>query len=211
MAKLNTLVVASIPIRRVEDLKKINNALDADLIELRVDYMENPLDIDYSVLPRDKVIVTLRDINEGGVRFHEPQIKVSLYRALWDMGIRYDVEMSFLNRYDIPYENSIVSIHIMDNPPKIDVLCQQIMKYIDKAFVVKIATKPFQGYKSYLARLLELGDKVAVMPMDVDPIERIGFSLLGSKLIYGYVDEPTASGQMHYKKIREILNTLSLL
>ncbi len=209
MSNLNTLIVASIPIRKVEDIAKIFYSLDADLIELRVDYMENPLSIDYNILPKGKVVVTLRDFDEGGARFHDPQIKVSLYRNLWDKNIIYDVELAFLEKYDVPYENCIVSIHIFRNPPQLDGLCQRIIRYIEKAFAVKIAVKPFPGYRSYLMKLLELGNKIAVMPMDTSPIERIGFSLLGSRLIYGYVDEPTAPGQLHYKKIREILNTIS--
>ncbi len=208
IAKLNTLIVASIPIRRSEDVRKIFSALDADLVELRVDYSEDPLSIDYRLLPRDKAIVTLRDFSEGGARPHDPKIKVSLYRMLWDVGIRYDVEMKFLEKYSIPYENCIVSIHIFKDPPSLDELRNLVSRYRENAFVVKIAAKPFPGYRSYLMRMLELGDNIAVMPMDVSPAERIGFSLLGSRLIYGYLDEPTALGQMNYRMVREILSTI---
>jgi len=127
------------------------------------------------------------------------------------MRIRYDVEIAFLEKYDVPYENSIVSMHIFGDPPKLDYLHRQIMRYLDKVFAVKMASKPFSGYKSYLAKLLELGSNIAVMPMSIDPIERIGFALLGSKLIYGYVDEPTVPGQSHYRKLREMLNPISSL
>ncbi|WP_054845075.1 hypothetical protein [Sulfuracidifex tepidarius] len=67
-----------------------------------------------------------------------------------------------------------------------------------------------QGYKGLLSSLLDIYPKIAVMPMGVNPMERIAFSILGSQLIYSSVDEPTAPGQMKYIEVRHILNCMGL-
>lgn len=203
------MLVASIPIEVAEDLKKVYEAKGVDLVELRVDYSDNPLSIDYSLVKGLPVIVTLRDIDEGGLKRHGDEVKLRLLNILNKLGVMYDVEMRFIEKYGVDYENKIVSIHIMD-PREIgrESIKNKVKKFINKAFVVKVATKPFPGYKSFLMELLELGDNVAVMPIGVDPIERIAFALLGSKLLYCYIDKPTALGQPSCSEATKVLNTV---
>ncbi|MDK6028088.1 type I 3-dehydroquinate dehydratase [Ignisphaera sp. 4213-co] len=200
------LVVASIPIRNVKDLEIALSIKDADYVELRLDYYSSPERIDYTMFANGRFIATLREKSEGGVNSFDPNVKKSLIMLWRKLGILYDVEASFIEKYNVEYNNAIVSIHILSEPKNIIEVENKVIKYLDKAFAVKIAVVPFKGYKSFLAKLLELGENVAVMPMNVEPRERIAFALLGSKLVYGYVTEPTANGQMHYKKIREVLN-----
>lgn len=202
------LVVASIPIRGYRDIEVALGVRDADYVELRLDYHWDPESIDYTALSGRRVIATLREVDEGGVNSFSSEVKKKLIKLWRNLNILYDVEASFVERYGVEYEDSIVSIHILGDPGDLDRLVKKVEKYIERAFVVKIAVAPFKGYKSFLSKLLELGDNVAVMPMGVEPVERIAFALLGSKLIYGYVTEPTAKGQLHYRKIIEILNML---
>lgn len=203
------LVVASIPIRSARDLELALSIDDADYVELRLDYYEKPEEIDYSAFRSRRVIATLREPCEGGVRGFDPGAKLRLLKLWRDLSIMYDVEISFIERYGgVDYENAIVSLHILGDPPPLERVKKKVLKYIDRAYAVKIATVPFNGYKAYLASLLELGDRVAVMPMAADPATRIAFALLGSRLVYGYVVEATAKGQIHYKKLAEIINSI---
>ncbi|MEM1607931.1 MAG: type I 3-dehydroquinate dehydratase [Ignisphaera sp.] len=202
------LVVASIPIKSLEDLETALSISDADYVEIRLDYFDNPSSIDYTVFRGRNVIATLREYSEGGAKIFDPELKKRLIRLWRELGILYDVEISFVERHGIEYEDAIVSIHLFDKPRSLLEIKNSVKKYVDKAFAVKIATTPFKGYKKFLASLLELGDNIAVMPMSTDPVERIAFALLGSKLVYGYVTEPTAKGQMRYRKILEIIKTL---
>lgn len=54
-----------------------------------------------------------------------------------------------------------------------------------------------------------MSKNIAVMPIGTNPVERIAFAILGSKLVYGYAETPTAPGQMSYIQIKRIMNVLS--
>jgi len=198
-------VVASVPIKSPNDLSTALSIGDADFVELRLDYYENPAGISYESLVGRRLIMTLREPDEGGSRGFDPQIKKRLLRLWRDLGFIYDVELRFVERYGADYDNAIVSIHIFNGIPPLSGVASAVARYVDRAFAVKVAVKPFKGYKVFLASLLELGDNVAVMPMGVEEAERIAFALLGSKLVYGYVTQPIAPGQPHYKKLVEVL------
>lgn len=205
-------LVASIPVESVDNIKKMYVIKDVDFIELRVDYLENPLAIDYESINASNIIVTLRDVEEGGVKKHKDSIKLALLNKLTTLGIMYDIEINFIKKYNVDYIDKIVSIHIL-NPDRVDLnlIRKDVEMFVDKAFVVKIATKPFPGYKKFLIELLELGDNIAVMPIGVNPVERIAFALLGSKLLYCFIDKPTASGQPRCNDIKRLLSMLTII
>lgn len=203
------LLVASIPIETPQNLLAVHSVSSADLIELRVDYLDDPLAIDYLGLPRN-VIITLRDVAEGGARYHSSLVKLKLIDVLNKIGLLYDVELSFVKKYNVKYEGKIVSVHIM-RPSDVDLkaIKKDVELYMDKAFVVKIATKPFPGYRAFLVELLELGGNIAVMPIGTSYFERIAFAFLGSKLLYCYIDKPTAPGQPRCDEVKHILTILT--
>jgi len=214
MAKkvIKPLLVAALPIKTIEDLEKIYLVKDlVDLVELRVDYMDNPLLIPYENLVREKVLITLRDVTEGGAKKHPDEVKLSLLNKLSDLGLLYDVEMAFIEKYsNVNYENKIVSHHVFDSSRiNLDKIKDMVKKYMDKSLIVKIATVPFPGYKAFLTSLLELGDNIAVMSMSTNPQERIAFTLLGSKLLYCCVDKPTALGQLKCADVKLILDNIN--
>jgi 3-dehydroquinate dehydratase-1 len=205
------LIVAVLPIRTIKDIDKVDEIKGVDFIELRLDYMYAPSSLDPSMLVgnKSKIIVTIRETSEGGMKRVNHGWKVMFLNKLHKLGIIYDVEASFLQRYNVPYEDKIVSVHYMDKLPSKEEVLKLISKYAEKAFSVKIAVKAYKGYKEFLSSLLEIGyDNISVMPMTEDPIERLAFALIGSKLIYCYVLEPTAPGQLHYKSLIKILNSI---
>lgn len=203
-----TLVVASLPIRSCDDLTKIVNFYDADYVELRLDYSKSLPSIDKIEKYKDKIIVTIRDTKEGGINHISHEEKISYLNQLHKKGILYDVEAIFAKEYNVPVEGKIVSVHYFDEVPTYDEVYTLIKDFIHKAWIIKVAVIGKKGYRELLVKLLDLTN-VAVMPMAVDPMERIAFSLLGSKLIYGHVGEETAKGQMHYKTIKKILGYLT--
>jgi 3-dehydroquinate dehydratase-1 len=204
-------LVIALPVRSLEDLKLVPT-LDSDLVELRLDYLKKPEDFDLSLIEdiKDRVIVTVRDPSEGGVKEVDEDWKASLYKKLHDMGVLYDVEARFLRkRKDIPFEGKIVSAHFFDRVPSIKEV-EEIFKGFEEAWIKKLAVTAREGYKELLAHFARKG--FAVMPMGSDPIERIAFAILGSELIYASLDKglETAPGQMSYKKVKEILSCLGL-
>lgn len=208
------LVVASMPVRSRSDVVKARDIKGPDYVELRLDYMRNLEDVppDVLALIGRPIIATLRDVAEGGVTYISPEVKVAYLKRLHDLGVMYDVEASFLESHDVAYEEKIVSAHYLDRIPAEKEVLEIVERYADSAFCVKIAVPARPGYKSLLSRVLDLGyDNVAVMPIGSDPWERLAFALLGSKLVYSYVDEPTAPGQMRYGDLLKVLEVLSAL
>ena len=205
------IVVASLPIRSLQDLGKIEIANDADLVEIRLDYMDNPLSIEPDLLARfrDRIIITIRDRSEGGLREVDEHLKAGYLSKLDKLGLLYDAEISFVEKHGIPYDGKILSIHYISRLPTKEEVISKINAYAERAFAIKIAVNNMKGYRELLASLLEAGyDNIAVMPMGSDPLERIALTLMGSKLVYGYIETPTAPGQMHYKEIIRILRCI---
>ena len=203
-----TLVVASLPIRKEEDIQKIPNFYDADLIEIRLDYLGKLIPIEKLEKFKEKIIVTIRDPCEGGINPIEPKEKTEYLTKLNEKGFLYDVEARFAKMHNVPTRNKIVSVHYFDKVPSFEEVYEMIKDFIETSWLVKVAVIGKPGYKSLLSKILEL-EKVSVMPMGVNPLERIAFSILGSKLIYGHTGEETAKGQMHYKTVKQILSYLT--
>ncbi|QGA67728.1 type I 3-dehydroquinate dehydratase [Sulfolobus sp. E11-6] len=211
---MRPLIVASLPIKKIEDLKLIPNFLDADLIELRLDYLK---DREVSVISdyyefldkyKNKLIITLRDKTEGGINQLEDELKIKLLKELYDKKFLYDVEVSFLEKHSVPYDNAIVSIHYFNYLPALGKVKEIVSKFSEKAFSVKIAVPGLKGYKEVILPLLEY-ENITVIPMSNNPLDRIAVGLLGSKLIYSYAIEPLAQGQLYYKKVIQIFNYIN--
>ncbi|AAK40647.1 type I 3-dehydroquinate dehydratase [Saccharolobus solfataricus] len=211
---MRPLIVASLPIKKIEDLKLIENFLDADLIELRLDYLrerEVSLISDYYEFLdkyKKKLIVTLRDKGEGGINQLADELKIKILNELYERQYLYDIEVSFLQKYDIPYDNRIVSVHYFNYLPTLEKIKEIVSKFSEKAFSVKIAVPSLKGYKEVLLPLLEY-ENVTVIPMSNNSLERIAVGLLGSKLVYSYAIEPLAQGQLYYKKVIQIFNYIN--
>ncbi|ARM76347.1 type I 3-dehydroquinate dehydratase [Acidianus manzaensis] len=204
---MRPIIVASLPVYSEKDIHRINQ-IDADLVELRLDYSKS-LPTLSSLLPyKDKIIVTIRDVNEGGINKIDDNVKVSYINQLSKEGFLYDVEASFLEKYNVDFYNKIVSMHYFNSIPDYNIVNTIVTKYENKAYTVKIAVIAKPGYKNFLSNLLFSHENITVLPMGSDPLERIAFGILGSKLVYTYVDNPTAPGQMHYSRAIKIINLL---
>ena len=208
-----TFIVASLPVKKLIDLEKIKDLTDADYVELRLDYLNQLPDVhSFTELTRsykDKIIVTIREKDEGGVNSIDPRVKSEFLKRLYELNYLYDVEAKFALKYNIPYEGKIVSLHYFDRVPPYEEVEEILSKFTNCIRKVAVIAKP--GYKQLLTKLLEEFNDIAVMPMGSDPLERIAFSLLGSKLVYGHVGEETAKGQMYYKDLKKILSYVSMI
>lgn len=206
---MRPLIVASLPVYSEKDIERVSE-INSDLVELRLDYSTTLPNAEKIIKYKDKVIVTIRDPKEGGVNKIDGEEKARYLNVLYEKGVLYDVEASFLEKHSVPYKNKIVSVHYFNELPSFSEVDKIISKYEDDAYTVKIAVIAKEGYKKLLADLLFSHKNVTVLPMATNPLERIAFGILGSKLIYTYVDKPTAPGQMKYSRAMEIINMLFL-
>lgn len=201
------LIVISLPIEEVDKFDFSNKKFD--LIEVRLDYKKNIdiQDLEKLLFLKEKLILTIRDINEGGIFPVKDEIKVKIYKKAFDYGIKYDIEERFLQKHSLPYENMIVSSHYPDSLPSVSELIEKFKKY-NNLFSAKVAVKNLNGYKSTLAKFLELFKDATVIPLGAIWYERISFSLLGSKLLYVYDKVPTGNGQPNYDDAIRVLDSI---
>ncbi len=199
------LIVASLPVISPGDISRVKD-IDADLVELRLDYSREfprPQDL----LPyHDRILVTLRDREEGGQGNFTDDFKETFLNELAKLGILYDVEASFLSRRRVQFREKVVSAHYFHRLPSREEVDRLFSTYRE-AFTVKIAVSNQPGYREILS-YISTKPGSTFMPMSPDPLERLAISLLGSKLLYTYVDSPTATGQLHYLEAKRILNCL---
>lgn len=178
----------------VADLDRI----DADLVELRLDYLDDlekfPLE---DFLPRrNRLILTVRDPEEGGVSEVEPARKVKSLTAAIEKGFMVDVEGTFVEKEKIDCRGMIVSRHFFRNEPDSREIEEFVERYSSTASIVKIALKSSPSSRIKLLELLRKYQNLAVMELDGESSTRLLFSLLGSKLLYCHLGEKTSPGQI---------------
>jgi len=202
------LIVLSVPFKGAETSLSSLNAPEADLVELRLDYADT-LNLDLLGRLEDfkrKLLLTVRDVQEGGVRPIPPEAKRSFLVRAIDKGFTCDVEAHFARNYGVPHEGQIVSFHSLQRTPTLDELKRELYDF--RETLLKIVVPAKGGYRSLLTGALEIFPNCAVMPYGGDPLERIAFSLLGSKLIYAFSKEKTAEGQLELKRARKLVEAL---
>ncbi|WP_449462518.1 type I 3-dehydroquinate dehydratase [Tardisphaera miroshnichenkoae] len=206
-------VVVSVPVRDVSQVARISALKDrrADFVELRLDYLRSPNQLDASLLQyilpyRDKVLITVRDPLEGGELPVDEETKSRFLKAASEAGIAYDAELSFLKRRkDVP-PGLVVSKHCVEALPSLADLREEFKPF--DGHVRKLAVKPVGSYRSLLVSFLDDFPGSAVMPLGGDWRERIAFSLLGSGLLYVHSGEATAPGQVSLEKAWALLSQL---
>jgi len=209
VGKAKPSLVLSVPFTESDVLPRALGEGEADYVELRLDYFRGMLDqalLDLLRDYREKLILTVRDPAEGGFRRVEDRSKKDFLVKAMDMGFKCDVEARFARKYGFAVDGQIVSFHSAPSLPS--------LAEIDEAFrgldagVVKVVVPAMGPYRSLLTEVLERYPGSAVMSYGGDPLERLGFSLLGSSLLYAgsVAFGRTASGQPELRWARRVLD-----
>jgi 3-dehydroquinate dehydratase I len=191
-----------------------NLALDA--VELRIDALP------YSLSPQQftelpvPAILTVRRLEEGGVRPMTQEEQRDLYFAFLPVAAAVDVEIQSTKRLQELLEALrreekalIVSFHDFEGTPSLARLRTVRAKARDSgADVVKIATKTERP--TDVARLLVLLEEtsfpLAVMGMgSLGRASRLLFAKAGSVLNYGWLDQAQIAGQWSAREFLELL------
>ena len=206
---MKPLIVGSLPITDVSDLRQVPSG-ECDLTELRLDYLHelNTNILEGLVAVKDRIILTVRDENEGGVRHIDRKIKTGFLQSAVEMGFLIDVETEFLCENYVDYTGMIVSRHFLEEEPDYETLENIAGIYTHRARFVKIVTPASMVSSRNLIKLLGKYDNVAVMELGSDPMTRILYSVLGSRLIYCYITEPTAKGQLKCSEVKEFFELI---
>jgi 3-dehydroquinate dehydratase-1 len=181
-----------------------------DLVEVRLDktsrpagWLENCQIIEAAGMP---VLLTARLRGEGGEWAEDDAPRLAIYQRAVRTLAAVDVELSSRICPTVAAEAAerkkicIVSYHDFQKTPPLSELCQVIEKGQGIGSIVKIATMIQQpGDVALLESLLQ---KTWAKPLCVIAMgerwsaTRVSFARLGSCLTYGYLDKPTAPGQL---------------
>jgi 3-dehydroquinate dehydratase type I len=200
--------------------------IPADIIELRVDMFEETepkhvieiIKIAGNKFDKPK-IVTIRDISEGGSK--NIINRLSLYEAVLPFSDIIDIEINAEIFDDVKklcerFSATLIgSYHNFETTPD-DVFLEEVFKKgrILGADIIKIAVMP--QCKEDILRVVEFTlrhkkDKIVTMSMgDLGLPTRILNPVVGSIITYGYINSPSAPGQLSISEIDHIFRVLKI-
>jgi 3-dehydroquinate dehydratase I len=187
-----------------------NCPLDGDIVEVRLDKMARAADwlkhcaaLQAAGKP---VLLTIRLRAEGGDWLLDNEERLALYKEGLQELAAVDVELGSVICRQVAREAarlkkaSVISFHDFEKTPPLRELCAIVEKEHAVGSIAKVSTMITQaGDVDILRSLLRRRwDKpICVIGMGrAWSKTRIEFAALGSCLTYGYLDKPTAPGQM---------------
>lgn len=216
-------VCGSVRGRTVEELERGRREAErrgADLVELRLDGLEEEPDWDRLLGGGLPVILTHRPRREGGLFEGREEERVG--RLLEGAGRGapcLDLEFSTpsrLRRRALSEARRrgasvILSHHDFSGTPPLPSLLRRMREMEREGDLVKVVTMPRSTEE--VLRLLELYGKnssplICFGMGEVGSLSRILSALLGSPLVYASVGEPTAPGQLSVETTRRLLERL---
>lgn len=203
------MIVASIPVKD-NSYTSILQKIQTDLVELRLDYLHSldEFELDNLDKYRKKLILTVREQNEGGINYHDPLKKKLFLSKAMAGGFLVDLEDSFVRKYGIDTSKAIVSSHFLEAEPESSQLSELVSTYSNHSYVTKVALRFSPTSRMKLVRLLGEFNNLAVMELDGESSSRILYSMLGSRLLYCHLGEKTSPGQISCDEAIEIINRL---
>ncbi|HEX8948492.1 MAG TPA: type I 3-dehydroquinate dehydratase [Dissulfurispiraceae bacterium] len=199
----------------------------ADLLELRVDmFSDIALSHIVSVFKtvrerfRKPIIATVRDIREGGQR--EVEDRLTIYREVIPLSDIVDVELNAKEVFPVVkrlcrdrQKILIGSYHNFEQTPD-DAFCDEVISKGKEAGadIVKLAARAQS--KDDLMRLMLLNlrhrDKgmITISMGDSGLPSRVFSPLFGSLITYGYINHPSAPGQISVSELLYIFRRLKI-
>ena len=181
-----------------------------DIIEVRLDKMARPVDwlqrcaaLQFGGKP---VLLTVRLRSEGGDWEKDDEQRLEIYRQGLRELAAVDVELSSVICRDVARaaarlkKASVISFHDFEKTPPLRELCAIVEKAQAIGSIAKVSTRIKRASDVDLLR--SLLRKPWEKPLCVIGMgrawskTRVLFATLGSCLTYGYIDRPTAPGQM---------------
>ncbi|MCS7063578.1 MAG: type I 3-dehydroquinate dehydratase [Methylacidiphilales bacterium] len=219
-------------LKRLPHIHK-NHKFPVDLIEIRLDFLlKNGLSFDSltsqlsSILKNTSIpiLLTPRHPHEGGQwRWRSHTERMDLAFTLLPYASAIDLELAYLEPLQ-PLLKSIrksnvalcLSAHFLKKPLSLSQIQKLTNQFTearpDLAKIAALARSPHE--LSILCYPLIHAPKLPWALMATGPqalLTRVTLASLGSKLIYGYLDHPTAPGQPSIYQVNQILKNLAPL
>jgi 3-dehydroquinate dehydratase-1 len=192
------------------------HAIPSDLIELRLDqvrsrdgWLASCEAIEQAGVP---VLLTIRSKTEGGNWSGPEAERLKLYEeglaqlALVDVEFQSEIARQVADAARREGKACILSYHNFEATPAFDVLKKIITEAQERASIVKIsAMAKSENDVATLRALLNEKWKTPLCVIAMGPMAtptRVSFAVAGSCLTYGYLDRPSAPGQMSAAELR---------
>lgn len=216
---LNRSIVASLGKNPVQSAIRAKE-LGADLLELRIDL----LDIDPQKTLRElkkvglPIIIANRMKEEGGAWVGSESERIGKLITLLPLADAVDIELCAQERDDVVSKaraagkTIIISTHDFQRTPEPLVMVGVIRESFEAgADIAKLAVTPLslRDVLNLLEVTLNSNRPVCTIAMgDIGRHSRVIAPIYGSVITYGYVDTPTAPGQLRVDELKYMLKKL---
>lgn len=217
--ELNKSIVASLGKAPVDSAIKAKK-LGADLLELRIDLLDTDARQALAELKKLDlpIIITNRMKEEGGAWVGSEDERIRTLVSLMSLADAVDIELcagerdTVVKKAKSAGKTVIISTHDFQRTPELDVMAGIIRESIEAgADIAKLAVTPqsLEDVPSLFEVTLHSKGKVCTIAMgDLGRHSRVIAPIYGSVMTYGYVDKPTAPGQLRVDELKYMLGKL---
>ncbi|UTB33346.1 MAG: type I 3-dehydroquinate dehydratase [Methanobacterium sp. ERen5] len=191
----------------------------ADLLELRIDFIENSDPDDVKNLIQEinfPLIATNRRKEENGFfkgsESDRIEILLEAAKVAEIVDIELGTELDYLNKIVKTSNLSIVSYHDFEKTPDKDFLLEIVNKELKLGDMAKFAVMPKTMADTLIVLnvLSEVENTVAISMGDIGSYTRVVAPLFGSPLTFASYETSSAPGQLNIETTRDFINKLSI-
>lgn len=216
------------PYELIDVAEEVGEDEDVDLVELRIDLLDNPMDTEVKrqIANNDidaPLVLTTRREDEGGDFHGDERDRAKVYRDLMNFADAVDLEYHTPDRFrrevvqkskekNIPI---IFSYHNFSRTGSIEEIKIRLEECLELGDLAKVITKPnspkdiLNLFEATLQTKKNLRKPLTCFGLgDLGKHSRIVSSFYGSDIIYGAADQAVAPGQFDIKEAKELFDSL---
>ncbi|MBP2046606.1 type I 3-dehydroquinate dehydratase [Methanobacterium aggregans] len=199
--------------------KAVENAVNsgADVLELRIDAMEDPFSVDVKGIIKDikhPVIATNRMKAEGGFfkGTEEERVKILVECAKYAEFVDIELQTAEedLSKIIKASKSTIISYHDFKRTPSCSELLKVVRRELEIGDIAKFAVMPtsINDTLIVLEVLSQVKNTIGISMGNIGRYTRVVAPLFGSPITFASLDKESAPGQLDIKNTKNILNEI---
>ena len=194
--------------------------LGADILELRIDMLEDPNPDDVKQLIKDinyPVIATNRMQNEGGFFDGSEKERVSIlinaapYADIVDIELQTDEKLR--SKVIMASKSTIISYHDFKKTPSFEEILKLVKIEKEIGDIAKFAVMPrsTKDTLTVLKVLSEVQNTIGIAMGELGKYTRVVAPIFGSPITFASIDKESAPGQLDIETTKSILRKLTVI
>ncbi len=192
----------------------------ADLLELRIDAMDNPDPDGISSIIKEinyPLIATNRKMEEGGFfkgsESERTEILLAAAKHAYIVDIELETDEEQMKKIIKASKSTIISYHDFKKTPSIDVLLEVVRREREVGDIAKFAVMPLNISDTLVVLnvLSQVQNTVGIAMGDIGRYTRVIAPLFGSPITFASIDNKSAPGQLDIRSTKNILVKLGNL